>query len=460
MELEFFGAAREVTGSCHVLRVAGHTVLLDCGMFQGHRSQSREKNLRLPVPVESIDAVVLSHAHIDHSGRLPFLVSKGYARPVHCTPATRDLCAIMLADSAHIQESDAAYLARHGRAYVEPLYRQADASELMKHMVAVPYDESFGVVPGVRARFTDAGHILGSASVTLECTANGRRTRLVFSGDVGRPGLPIIRDPQPPNGADCLIMESTYGDREHPPAENMRERLGAIVRDTAARGGRILIPAFAVGRTQEIVYDLHALTRGGRIPAIPIYIDSPLATDATGVYAMHPDAFDHGEDLVAAVADLFRFDLVHYTRDVNESKALNAQRGPMVIIAASGMAESGRILHHLLHGAPDPRSTILIVGFQAEHTLGRRIVERRPMLKIFGEEVPLRARVEILNGYSAHADRHELVAWLNAVRGNAARAPRVWLVHGEPQSQEALATTLRQQGYTVNAPAPGERAEL
>jgi metallo-beta-lactamase family protein len=460
VELEFFGAAREVTGSCHVLRVGGRTVLLDCGMFQGRRNESREKNLRLPVPADQIDVVVLSHAHIDHSGRLPYLIASGYRGLVRCTPATRDLCAIMLADSAHIQESDAEFLARHSRSYVPPLYRQADVVALMKRVVGVPYDESFEVVPGVTARFWEAGHILGSASVTLDCMEAGRSTRLLFSGDVGRRGLPIIRDPDPPNGADYVIMESTYGDRDHPPAEDMRERLGAIVRETAARGGRILIPAFAVGRTQEIIYDLHALTREQRIPAIPIYIDSPLATDVTGVYAMHPDAFDHGEDLVAAVKDLFRFDLVHYTRDVSESKALNGQQGPMIIISASGMAESGRILHHLLHGAPDPRSTILIVGFQAEHTLGRRIVERRPTIKIFGEEVPLRARVEILNGYSAHADRRELAEWLGAVRSGGGRSPRVALVHGEPQSQTALASMLREQGYSVEAPSPGDRASL
>jgi metallo-beta-lactamase family protein len=240
----------------------------------------------------------------------------------------------------------------------------------------------------------------------------------------------------------------------------MRERLGAIVRETAARGGRIVIPAFAVGRTQEIVYDLHALIRANAIPSIPIYIDSPLAIDATGIFAMHPDAFDHGEDLVAEVKDLFHFDQVHYTRDVNDSKALNSQLGPMVIIAASGMAESGRILHHLLHCAGDPRSTILIVGFQAEHTLGRRIVERQRTLKILGEEVELRARVEVLNGYSAHADRRELTEWLDAVRAGAERAPRVWLVHGEPPSQAALAASLRDRGYQVEAPAPGDRVTL
>lgn len=255
-------------------------------------------------------------------------------------------------------------------------------------------------------------------------------------------------------------MESTYGDRVHPPADDMRSRLGAIVRETAARGGRILVPAFAVGRTQELVYDLHALARAGQIPAIPIYIDSPLATDATTVFSMHPDAYDTSEDMVQRVRDLFHFELVHYTRDVSDSKALNTQPGPMVIIAASGMAESGRILHHLLHGASDPRNTILIVGFQAEHTLGRRIVERQPMLKVFGEEVPLRARVEVLNGYSAHADRDELQRWIEAVRAGSDRAPRVWLVHGEPHSQDALATALRARGYHVDAPARGMRTQL
>jgi metallo-beta-lactamase family protein len=366
----------------------------------------------------------------------------------------------MLVDSAHLQEKDAEYLARHGKPFAAPLYQQSDVAALMRLMRVAPYDQPFEVVPGVRVTFFDAGHILGSASVLLECAENARSIRLVFSGDVGRKGLPIIRNPEPPNGADAVIMESTYGDRDHPAAVDMRARLGTIVRETASRGGRVIVPAFAVGRTQEIVYDLHALIRANAIPSIPIYIDSPLAIDATGVFAMHPDAFDHGEDLVAEVKDLFHFDQVHYTRDVNDSKALNSQHVPMVIIAASGMAESGRILHHLLHSASDPRSTILIVGFQAEHTLGRRIVERQRVLKILGEEVELRARVEVLNGYSAHADRRELTAWLDAVRAGARQPPRVWLVHGETTSQTALAANLRDRGYEVEAPAPGDRVTL
>jgi metallo-beta-lactamase family protein len=461
VEIEFSGAAREVTGSCHILRVNGKTVLLDCGMFQGHRRESYDKNLRLPCPIEEIDAVVLSHAHIDHTGRLPVLTRAGYRGTIYCTPATRDLSAIMLADSAYIQQKDAEFLARRRREDIEPLYNLADATAAVEQMVSIPYHKPFDVIPGVRATYVDAGHILGSTSVVLECFGDGGMRRLVFSADVGRPGLPIIRDPEPPTGgADAVIMESTYGDRDHPPVEDMRERLAAVVRETAAKAGRVLIPAFAVGRTQEIVYDLHVLAREKRIPSIPIYIDSPLAIDATSVFAMHPDEFDRGEDLVRTVRELFQFDLVHYTRDVAESKALNAVSTPMVVIAASGMAESGRIVHHLAHGAPDPRNTILVVGFMAEHTLGRRIVEGRPTLKIFGEEIPLRARVEILNGYSAHGDRTELATWLGAVRRGGPRVPRVWLVHGEPPAQEALAGRLRTEGYQVDVPKAGTRVEL
>lgn len=460
MHVTFSGAAREVTGSCHLLTVGEHTIALDCGMFQGRRAEAREKNSRLPFPPERLSAIVLSHAHIDHAGRLPLLTSRGFTGTVWATPATRDLCAIMLADSAHIQEKDTEFLRRRGQEAAEPLYTQADIGPLMKQMVSEPYDRTFAVAPGIRATFVDAGHILGSASVVLECTEGSTTRRLVFSGDIGRWGLPIIRDPQPPaGGADLIIMESTYGNRDHPPLLDMRERLATIVSETAARGGRVLIPAFAVGRVQEIVYDLHALAREKRIPAIPIYIDSPLAVDATSVFGMHPDTFDQTESLVQRVQDLFRFELVHYTRDVADSKALNTQRGPMVVIAPSGMCEAGRILHHLANSASDPRNTILIVGFQGEGTLGRRIVERRPMLRVLGDEIPLRARVEVLNGYSAHGDRSELQRWLQGVRGDTA-APPIRLVHGEPEAQDALAAQLGTLGYEVISPAPGDRAEF
>jgi metallo-beta-lactamase family protein len=455
VQIEFAGAAREVTGSCHILRVGGKTVLLDCGMFQGRRSETRDKNLQLPLPVEQIDAVVLSHAHIDHSGRLPLLTRHGYTGPIYCTAATLDLCAVMLADSAYIQEKDAEFLARRNEEAVAPLYTVRDAVVACERMIGLPYDTTFDVVPGVRATFTDAGHILGSASVVLDCTEGTVMKRIVFSGDVGRKGLPIIRDPQPPRGADVVLLESTYGNRDHPSVEGARDQLARVVTETAKRGGRILVPAFSVGRTQELVYDLHVLARENRIPEIPIYIDSPLAIDATTVFATHPEVFDQTEDLVQRVLDLFHFLQVSYTREASESKALNTRHGPMVIIAASGMCEAGRILHHLAHGAGDTRNTILIVGFQAEHTLGRRIVERAPTIRVFNAEIPLRARVEVLNGYSAHGDRHELQEWLDAVReGGTPRAvPDIHLVHGEPEAQDALAEQLVRAGYpSVHVP--------
>ena len=460
MEIEFVGAAREVTGSCHIVRAAGRTILLDCGLFQGHRKEAHEKNLRLPCPIEEIDALILSHAHIDHAGRLPLLARHGYGRTIWATAATRDLCAPMLADSAHIQEKDADFLARRQREAMPPLYDTADAARVQEHMVGVPLGHAFDVVPGVRATFVEAGHILGSASVVLDCTEGARSRRLVFSGDIGRAGLPIIRDPQPPAGADEVIMESTYGDRSHGPYGESRAELARVISETAARGGRVLIPAFALGRTQEIVYDLHGLAKAREIPPLPIFIDSPLAVDITSVFELHPETFDRSEELVRTVHELFRFPNVHYTRNVEDSKALNERQGPMVVIAASGMAESGRILHHLARGAPDPRNTIMIVGFQAEHTLGRRIVERRDEIKVLGETVPLRAHVEVLNGYSAHADRAGLLAWADRVRAQSPRLARIHLVHGEPAAQDALAEALAARGMTVSVPAPGTRASF
>ena len=460
MEITFAGAAREVTGSCHLLHVNGHTVALDCGMFQGKRSESAEKNRTIPVPVADLDAVVLSHAHIDHSGRLPFLVAQGYSKTIWSTAATRDLCAIMLADSAQIQEKDAEFLAKRHKEFVEPLYGIRHAVRTMELMVGVPYNKPFDVVPGVTGTYVDAGHILGSASVILDCTEGGVMKRLVFSGDIGRSGLAIIRDPVPPSGADAVIMESTYGNRDHESVDGARVHLAAVIRKTAARGGRILIPAFAVGRTQELLYGLNSLFREGAIPSIPVYVDSPLAIDTTTVFEMHPDTFDQSEDMVRKVKELFDFPLLHFTRDVAESKAINASKGPMIVIAASGMMEAGRILHHLANGASDPRNTILVVGFQAEHTLGRRIVEKQPMLKIFGDEVPLRAEVEVINGYSAHADRTELTAWLDKVKATSPKLGPVWLVHGEPEVQDAYRTSLIAKGYSVECPEPHTRVSF
>lgn len=460
MDVTFAGAAREVTGSCHLVQVGGRVIALDCGLFQGRRAESDAKNRAIPLAGTRIDALVLSHAHIDHSGRVPFLVKNGFDGPILCTAATRDLCAYMLMDAAHIQAKDAEFLERRHRSYVEPLYTAADVSSTISRMSAIPYDRSAEVMPGVRCTFVDAGHILGSASVLLDCEEGGRTRRLVYSGDIGRSGLSIVRDPQLPEGAEHVIMESTYGDRDHQDRGDARERLAAVVRETAARGGRVLIPAFAVGRTQELLYELHSLVRDGRIPRIPMFVDSPLATDVTGVFELHPECFDHAEDLVQRVRQLFRFDLVRYTRATEESKALNSLRGPMIVIAASGMAESGRILHHLAHGAADPRNTILIVGFQAEHTLGRRIVERQPTIRVFGDDVPLKAQVEVLNGYSAHADRGELLRWIDGVRARSPKFANVHLVHGEVAAQDALGGMMRERGYVVDAPARGQRVSL
>ena len=429
-------------------------------MFQGKRSESAEKNKALPIPINELDAVVLSHAHIDHSGRLPFLVAHGYSKTIWSTAATRDLCAVMLADSAHIQEKDAEFLARKEKDFIEPLYGMRHAVRTMELMVGVPYNKPFDVVPGVTGTYVDAGHILGSASVILDCTEGGATKRLVFSGDIGRSGLAIIRDPVPPSGATAVIMESTYGNRDHDSVDGARAKLAEVIRTTAARGGRILIPAFAVGRTQELLYSLNSLLREGAIPSIPVYVDSPLAIDTTTVFEMHPETYDQTEDMVKKVRELFDFPLLHFTRDVEESKAINAAKGPMIVIAASGMVEAGRILHHLANGASDPRNTILIVGFQAENTLGRRIVEKQPMLKIFGDEIPLRAEVVVIDGYSAHADRTELTNWIDKVKSTSPSLGPIWLVHGEAEVQDEYKTKLESKGYSVACPEPHTRVSF
>ena len=462
MQLTVQGAAREVTGSCHVVQAHGRTILLDCGLFQGRRSEVHQRNITLPVPIEQIDAIVLSHAHIDHSGRLPLLVHAGYSKAIHCTRATRDLCEPMLADSAHIQEKDAEHLAWHKREHFEPLYGTRDAVRTIELMVPHGYDERFEVAPGVFVTFSEAGHILGSASVSLDVTIGSVVKRLVFSGDLGRSGLSIIRDPKPPSGADWVLMESTYGNRDHESVEGARAELARVVRETAARGGRVLVPSFAVGRTQELVYDLHQLAEAGEIPALPIYIDSPLATRATDVFERNADIFDQTESFVRTHTgqSLFQFPLLHYTPGVEDSKALSQASGPMVIIAASGMAESGRILHHLQQGASNPRNTILIVGYQAQHTLGRRIMERQAVIKTFGVEVALKAQVAVLHGYSAHADRTELTAWLHEVRATSPRLKDVFLVHGEAEAQDAFAHDLRERRYRVHMPTSGARIFL
>lgn len=460
MRVTFYGAAGQVTGSMHLIEAAGARVLLDAGLFQGKRTESRQLNANLPIDPRRLDAIILSHAHIDHSGRLPLLVRHGFHSPIYATPATRDLCGVMLADAAHIQEKDAEFLQRRGTSgpASEPLYSLPDAVAVQDLMLGVPYGRVQYIRKHLAFEFTDAGHILGSASVMLRST-EGTGHRLIFSGDIGRPGLPIIRDPDPPSGpADTLIVESTYANRTHEAVADGEERLGELICRVAARGGKVLVPAFALGRVQELVYSLHQLYRAGKIPGIPIFVDSPLAIDATAVFRLHPDLFDRTERMIERTSRLFDFPLLVYTREVADSKSLNTLDGPALIIAASGMAESGRILHHLANGLTDHRNLVLFVGYQAEHTLGRRIQDGARTVKVHGRDVDVRCEVETISGYSAHADRNELKAWIHKL-GEPPR--RAFVVHGEPEAANAMAKILKEEGVRrVDIPKQGESFDL
>ncbi|MFZ0547203.1 MAG: MBL fold metallo-hydrolase [Candidatus Promineifilaceae bacterium] len=460
MKIQFHGAVRTVTGSQHLLTINGRKILLDCGLYQGSRKESYERNQHLPFNTADVDTLILSHAHIDHSGNIPNLVKSGFQGDIICTYATRDLCSLMLRDSAKIQQYDIEYLnkkrARKGEPPLEPYYTMDDAVESLKNFIGIGYERPYNVMPGVKLTFYDAGHILGSAIVALdiEDQEEKRDIRLVFSGDLGRPNRVILRDPTFIDEADVLLIESTYGNREHEPTEAAKEKLERVVNETYKRGGKVIVPSFAVGRTQELVYTLHQLVESRDIPPnLPVYVDSPMAIDATGIYRLHPEAYD--EEVFAFLADdrhgdPFGFDMMRYTRSTAQSKELNFLREPAVIISASGMAEAGRILHHLKNNVEDPRNTILIVGWQAPQTLGRRIVEKQPKVKIFGEEYTLRAQVETINGLSAHADRSELLDWAAHFHK---RPQRTFIVHGEEDSSLALADGLRGQGYTdVNVP--------
>jgi metallo-beta-lactamase family protein len=461
MQIQFLGAAQTVTGSQHLISVNGSRILLECGLFQGKRRKSFERNRNLPFDATSVDALILSHAHIDHSGNIPNLVRSGFQGSIYCTFATRDLCSAMLRDSAYIQEHDVAYVnkkrARKGLPPVEPIYTHADAIASLDHFVSVGYGRPVLVAPGVRCTLLDAGHILGSAIVLLEIEEGQRQTRLLFSGDLGRQDMPILRDPTPAPPADVLIIESTYGNRLHPPHEEAEQRLRALIGETCGHGGKVVIPAFTVGRTQEIVYSLHRLASAHQLPDVPIFVDSTLAVNATGVFRLHPECYD--EELRAFIAqdrhpDPFGFDRLRYIRNTEDSKALNRLEGPAVIISASGMCEAGRIQHHLKHNIGDPRNTVLIVSWQAPHTLGRRLVERQKVVKIFGQEYPLRARVEAIHGYSAHADRDGLLDWVKPIARDLQHA---FIVHGDPEPAEALADGLRQLGVRdVAVPEQGD----
>ena len=465
MQLEFWGAAQTVTGSLHVVHTAaGQTILLDCGLFQGRRSEARERNRTFPVDPSKVHAVVLSHAHIDHCGLLPKLWAEGFRGRIWSTHATRDLCGLLLMDSAYIQEKDAEFYNRRmrkkGQEEIEALYSQHDAERCLERFVSVGYREKFEPADGVTCEFRDAGHILGSATVTLEETANGKTVRLGFTGDIGNPDRPILRDPQPMDDLDHLICESTYGGRTHEPPGQAKAALAAIIKRTSARGGKVIIPAFAVGRTQEIVYILDQLTNEGELPPIPVFVDSPLAVNATGVFMTHPECYDR--DLLEYLRtddNAFGFERLEYVRKAERSKQLNDIDGPSVVISASGMCEAGRILHHLRHNISDPRATVLIVGYQAEHTLGRRLVEKREEVKIFGQPHQRTCDVEVLNHYSAHADEPGVVSFVGQM--DPERLKRIYLVHGDPDRQAKMKTALAAAGHRdVAIPARGDSFAL
>lgn len=464
MQIQFLGAVRNVTGSMHLLTVNGSCILLDCGLFQGHRSEAFERNRNLPFDAASVDALVLSHAHIDHSGNIPSLVRAGFRGNILSTFATRDLCSYMLRDAGHILESDAAYLNKKRRRdrlpLIEPIYTVEDATRSLSYFMSMDYGRQISVAPNVQLTFYDAGHILGSAFCALDIREDGRSYRLLFSGDVGRPNMPILCDPQPVPDVDYLIIESTYGTRLHGSVGEAEQALERVVNETHARGGKVIIPAFSVGRTQEIVYALHRLVKANRVPRIPMFVDSPLSTNATEVFRLHPEYYD--EETLAFLLeheDVFGFSGMRYVRDVEESKALNDRHEPMVIISASGMCEAGRILHHLKNNIEDSRNTVLFVGFQAEHTLGRRIQEGAPEVPILGERFALRAQVTSIDGYSAHADRDELLSFVRQL--GPQRLRRTFIVHGEEQTSLGFEQVLHQNGVRhTHVPSLGEKVTI
>lgn len=461
MRITFIGAVRTVTGSQHLLEINGKTIMLDCGLFQGKRKEAFEKNRSEFCKGESIDCLILSHAHIDHSGRIPCLVRNGFNGDIFCTSATRDLCAVMLMDSAFIQEKDVEFVNRRrqkqGQSLFEPLYTKTDVAKSMDQFVGLSYNRPHQLFPGISLTLVDAGHMLGSAHVILEFEeqGSGQKRRLVFSGDIGRPDIPIIRDPVPiSDGADILIMESTYGNRLHPDYLESEKELERIVNETVRRGGALLVPAFAVGRTQQLVYALHKLHRKGAIPDLPIFVDSPLATRTTEVFRLHPEVFDADIREFLLTDDdnnPFGFGRLQYTQSVEQSKALNNLKTPAVIISSGGMLEGGRILHHLRNRIEDARNTILFTSWQAPNTLGRRLVEKEKTVRIFGEEFQVRARVEVLPGFSGHADRDGLI---NFVRAMKKKPQHTFVVHGEDDSSESLANALRNELSLKNVVIP------
>lgn len=460
MKITFLGAARTTTGSMHLVEACGKRILLDCGLYQGHRKEAFEKNRNLPVDARTIDYVILSHAHIDHSGNLPQLVKAGFRGRVFARSQTVDLCDIMLRDSCFLQRRDVEYVNKkrraQGKKLFEELYNESDVDVLMQLMTPVHLHTPTKIAPGLELTFHNAGHILGSALVQLDVSGGtGHSHRLLFSGDLGQPNQPILRHYEYPEGADILLIESTYADRLHPTAESVQDKLEMLVRKIDRHNAKLLIPAFSVGRTQQIIYYLNRLRDAGRLPKVPIYIDSPLSQKATEIYAHHTGCYnEEALAMIKAGRSPLRLDGMEYVLTPSDSMALNDKSGPMIIIAASGMCEGGRVVHHLKQIVTDPWNIVLIVGFQAENTLGRRLVEERNPIRILGEELELNARVETINALSAHADRDGLMDWFDKVGKTVKHA---FAIHGEPEKVEAMRKLLLEHGAPqAVAPQPGQ----
>jgi metallo-beta-lactamase family protein len=464
-EIYSWGGAEEVTGSKHFLRVDNQLIMVDCGAFQGHRAEAEEKNRNWSFDADKVDSLILTHAHYDHCGLLPLLKKKGFEGSIYSTPATRDLANLIMMDSAHIQAKDIEYLKKKalkkGEVFdKQPLYTERDVLECLEHFITISYHRSFIVSENVSTQFYDAGHILGSALTVFNINKNAKELRIAFSGDLGRKNLPILRDPEPIPPVDYLVMESTYGNRLHDPIESATDQLADVVRQTVERRGKIIIPAFAVERTQELVYILHLLNDKGRIPNIPVYVDSPMATNATSIFRVHQECYD--EEIRQAFIDHhknpFGFNELTYVVSTEDSKRLNTLKESAIIISASGMCESGRILHHLANNVEDQRNTILIVGFMAQNTLGRRILEKHQEVKIFGELHTLRANVVVLNTFSAHADYNDILEYVSAL--DSRRLKKIFLVHGEPEAQSNLKRKLEEKGYSTSIVKYGQTYQL
>ncbi|MFA6455548.1 MAG: MBL fold metallo-hydrolase [Bacteroidota bacterium] len=465
MEIQFIGAARTVTGSMHLLRYNGKQILLDCGMFQGRRAETYERNKNFPFDPTTIAAVILSHAHIDHAGNLPNLVKNGFKGPIYCTPATADLCRIMLMDSAHIQEKDVEFVnkrrAKKKLPPIDPLYSTEDVEPMLDMLVEVPYRTDFEAAEGLHGKYFDAGHILGSASMHLTVEEKGKKPfHFGFTGDVGRPNLPILKDPEFMGNVSALICESTYGGKLHAPAEESSKKLLEVVRRTMERGGKIIVPSFSVGRTQDLVYQLNNLKNEGLLPDIPVYVDSPLSMKATEIFRKHPECFDDETNkILKSDDDVFGFERLHFIRDAEESKTLNDKKESCMIIAASGMCEAGRIVHHLNNNIENPNNTVMIVGYQAEHTLGKKIVDRNPEISIFGEAKKLNCEVVVMNSFSAHADNNELLQYVAPF--DKSQLKNIFLVHGDLERAEKFSASLLEHKFKrVDIPERLNKYEL